>query len=834
MEEENMVVEDTNVEENEIVEETTEVEEAENSIDISNLTPEKIGKDLISNEANVVSGNTYRITVLSERLVRLEYNPSGVFNDLASELVKFRNFPKVDFEKQEDSRYLTIKTKYFSLSYTKEKSFDGGRLMPMSNLKIELTGTDKSWYYRHPEVKNTKDYKGNFFSLDGNDNDMKSTKGLYSPDGFASIDDSNTYLYDTDKNIYARVENGIDIYVFMYNKDYDLALKDYFTLTGYPALIPRYALGNWWSRDLDYTDTDIEELVESFEKNNIPLSILLLDKGWHKYKLEDNTEIKSGFSFNKELIKDPGTLIKKLHDKNLHIGLKIDPSDGIYPHDENYEKLADMFGVTDNKIIAFDPLNPVFLDALYQVMISPLTHQGIDFFWNDTDCSNMTHKEFGLYSQLLFDRVNNDDEQHEMILARNPMIATHRYPVTYTGKALIGWETLRKLPRIFEQASNMGVMWTSTDVAGNYGGVEEDELYVRSIEQATFSPIVRFNAPRGRYYRREPWRWNAKTLEIVGRYLRLRHRLIPCLYSEAYDYHKNGNIFMKPLYYNYPWVFDDDDYRNEYYFGQMLVAPITKKKDYLMNRTEHRVYIPDGVWYDFMTGKKFLGNKQYKAFYRDEDYPIFVKRGGIIILNNDFDKLNFTGNPKSLEVHIFPGESNTFNLFEDKNEEEEKHLITQFDYNYLPNNYTLIIRNIDGVKDVAPEKRSYKIRFRNVKKAENVICYFNDSQIKTISYVDDSDFVVEIKDVPTMGQLTLNCKGKDIELDAIRFINDDIDNILLDLPINTVLKEQISAIMFSSLPIKKKRIEIRKLRKYNLGKEYIRLFLKLLAYIETI
>ena len=68
----------------------------------------------------------------------------------------------------------------------------------------------------------------------------------------------------------------------------------------------------------------------------------------------------------------------------------------------------------------------------------------------------------------------------------------------------------------------------------------------------------------------------------------------------------------------------------------------------------------------------------------------------------------------------------------------------------------------------------------------------------------------------------------------MRFINDDIDSILLDLPINTVLKEQISSIMFSELPIKRKRIEIRKLRKYNLGREYIRLFLKLLEYMGTI
>ncbi len=359
VEEENSVVEDTNVEEikeettEEVVEETSveetvtevventeklKVQEIEtkkvDSFDVFDTSEkDKVGKDLIANPDNVVQGKTYRITVLTDRLVRLEYNPNGVFYDLESELVRFRNFPKVEFTKQEDSRYLVIKTKYFNLSYTKERSFDGGKLMPMSNLKVELNGGDKSWFYNHPEVKNTQDYKGYFFSLDGKEENNKAKKVLYSPDGFASIDDSNTLLYDKDRKIYARDGKGIDIYLFMYGKDYNLAIKDYFELTGYPALIPRYALGNWWSRDLDYTTKDIDELVNSFEKNAIPLSVLLLDKGWHKYKLDDGEEIKSGFTFNKELIEDPKELLKNLHSKNIHVGVKIDPSDGVYPHD---------------------------------------------------------------------------------------------------------------------------------------------------------------------------------------------------------------------------------------------------------------------------------------------------------------------------------------------------------------------------------------------------------------------------------------------------------------------------------------------------------------------
>ncbi len=783
--------------------------------------------NLVSNNELTIRGNTYRITILTERLIRLEYHPEGIFYDNETQLVQFRNFPKPVFELTQDSKYLVVKTKYFTLSYTKEKNFEGSKLAPMSNLKIDLNGTDRYWYYKHPEVKN---YKGNFISLDGTEEESRAENGLYSIDGFASIDDSNTLIYDEKGNILKRDGKGIDLYLFMYNNDFSLALKDYFKLTGNPAMIPRYALGNWWSRDLDYTQEELLDIVNHFEKNEIPLSVLLLDEGWHKKEAEDKTQISTGYTFNKDLYNNPSELINTLHEKNIHIGLNFNPKNGIYPHEEHYNEIATHFNITGNKIILFDPLNPILLDAIYHYMMSPLINMGVDFFWNDTKNDEITNQGLWMLNNSLFKNLTS---KRKMVLSRNGMIATHRYPITYTGKTLVGWETLKKIPTIHEQASNIGVNWISTDVAGNYGGTEEEELYVRSIELATFSPILRFHAPSGKYYRKEPWRWNARTLEVVNKYLDLRHKLIPYLYTEGYYYHRDGKLLLKPLYYDYPWLYDDTNYKNEYYLGSMLISPILTKKDELINRTIHKFFIPEGIWYDFKTGKKFPGNKEYVSFFRDEDYPVFVKRGSIIPLNN-MDKLNYTGNPDSFEIQVFPGESNTLNMYEDKEDNEDNHLITQIDYNYMPSNYTVIIRTIEGNHGVVDDYRNYKIRFRNTKKADNVFAYYNDTQIKTVSYVDDTDFIVEIEHVPSIGQVTLNCKGKDIEIDAIRLINDDIDSILLDLPINTVLKEKISSIMFCELPIKRKRIEIRKLKKYNLGKEYIRLFLKLLEYIGQI
>ena len=162
------------------------------------------------------------------------------------------------------------------------------------------------------------------------------------------------------------------------------------------------------------------------------------------------------------------------------------------------------------------------------------------------------------------------------------------------------------------------------------------------------------------------------------------------------------------------------------------------------------------------------------------------------------------------------------------------YLLTSIDYNYLPNNYTVIIRAIEGKSGIIPEKRNYKIRFRNTKQADDVVVFFNEKQIKSNSWIEGTDFIVEVKEVPTIGQLTINCKGKDIEIDALRLINDDIESIINDLQIETEMKEIIDSILFSNLPIKKKRIEIRKLRRKGLERKFVRLFLKLLEYIEQI
>ena len=98
-------------------------------------------------------------------------------------------------------------------------------------------------------------------------------------------------------------------------------------------------------------------------------------------------------------------------------------------------------------------------------------------------------------------------------------------------------------------------------------------------------------------------------------------------------------------------------------------------------------------------------------------------------------------------------------------------------------------------------------------------------------YIDENDYVIELDKVSTFKQITINSKGQDIEIETSRIINKDIDEIITDLKIKTILKGEVSKIMFSDLEINKKRIEIRKLKKQGLHPRYITMFLKLLEYI---
>ena len=815
--------------------------------------------DAKSNKDAIYQGNNYRITVLSEALIRFEFSEIGYFEDRPTEFAIFRNFSVPKLEVQENEKYLVIKSKYFTLQYEKGRPFAGTAFAPDINLKVTLNDTDKVWYYGHDEARN---FVGHVNSLDTKKPYVSQTeinleskkqkkitlkgkfkdptfklKGLYSTDGFCTIDDSNSLIIDENGAFIREERPKIDLYLFMYKRDFAKCLQDYFKLTGYPPLISRYLLGIWWNKTKAYDTEEIQKLVQDFNRYKIPLSLILLGDSWHVKDENNLYRFKSGFTFNQEAYPNPKDLIKYLHDRGVRIGLNIDPSEGINIHERNYEEFAASIGIKEKQLIPFNVFDKNFMANYFKILVDPLLDMDVDMFW--LDYYTKDRKSLNALNYYHMKDMDKNKKKRPAIMSRISDVAPHRYGINYSGETLVSWNTLSQIPYYNSMSSNIGLSWWSHDIGGYKNGIEDYELYIRYVQLGVFSPIFRLSCEPGHFYKRKPWKWDINTYSIVRDYCQLRHRLVPYLYGEAYKYHKSGLPLIQPLYYAVPEIYDESEYKNEYFFGtEMLIAPITKPKDKVMQRSVEKVYLPIGTWYDFKTGKKFIGDKRYILFYKNEDYPVFVKSGAIICMADLEENLNVTNSPETMEVHVFPGKSNIYNLFEDDGlstlYEDGYYIVTRFDYNYLENNYTLIVRPFEGKSGIIPPKRNYRIRFRNTRECRELQVLLENVNLEYVAYEDNNDFVVEVPKVDTSKQLTIICKGRDIDIDTKRIINDDIDSIINDLEIPTSLKNRIADIMYSDIEISRKRVYLKKLHTNGLDNVFIKMFLKLLDYMKDI
>lgn len=782
--------------------------------------------------SNVFRGKTYRISILSDVLIRFEYSETGSFNDYPTFFASNRSFGKPKITVEEDNNVLIIKNDIFILEYNKEKPFIGSKLMPDQNLKVTIAGTEKIWYFNHPEVKN---FKGTAYSLDDTKGNIDFEKGLFSLDGFTTFDDSRTPILDAHGNVLSPNYKNIDTYLFIYNNDFGIGLRDYFNLTSLPPLIPRYALGVWWNKNEAYDEKDIQNLVYNFKKYDLPMSVLLLNE----CNRTKNNYSPISFSFDKTKLPNPRGLSEFLHKNKIYLGSNIKTEGLISVEEESYLEFQKYYNKDLNKNIPLNVYDPKLVDSYLKGIINPFLDKGVDFLWIDDNNKENTLRSFTM-NYFLYKNFNLNKAKRNFIISRNFGICPHKYSALYSGETLISWKTLKLLPFFNSTAANIGVSWWSHDIGGYKGGTEDAELFMRYVQLGVYSPILRLSSDTGKYYKREPWKWDAKTYKIVHDYLKIRHRLIPYIYSEAKKYSSFGSPLIQPLYYKYPETYDEPLYKNEFYYGsELFVCPITTPKDEIMNRVVHRIFLPNGVWYDFKTGKKFTGGNRYVTFYKDEDYPVYAKTGAIIPLAKlDPQNINDTSAPKTLEIQIFPGRSNTYKMYEDDGTssmyKEGYSFTTEINYYYKEDDFSVSIEPIEGKLGIIPEKRNYIIRFRNTKFTDGVQVFQDEVNVKCKRYTDENDFVIEFNDISTTSKVFVYCKGKDIEIDANRVINEDLEGIITDLKIKTSLKEEIDKIIFSDSNIKAKRIAIRKLRRKGLPSIFIRMFMKLLEYIEEV
>jgi len=658
-----------------------------------------------------ITGKHYRFSFLTSRLIRMEYSEEGHFEDQGTTFARNRVFPEVAVDCRRSSGGLEMDTERLHVVYD-EKSFSA------AGLSVTLKGSQPGyhghmWHYGD----RLSSLGGTARTLDGADGEIPVDTGVVAYGGFSVIDDSQSVLLDEAGDFAPRAHRETDLYFFGYGHDYQECLRDYYALTGTVPMLPRFALGNWWSRYHEYTEESYLEMIGRFEKAGIPLAVAVIDMDWHIVK-NPYTSGWTGYSWNRELFPDPERFLKELHRLGLRTTLNLHPAQGVGAHEDAYEAVCRAMGQdpAEKRSVDFNPTDERYLRAYFDLLHHPLEKQGVDFWWIDWQQGNACAMEGLDPLWLLNEKHYRDSEKggrRGLILSRYAGPGSHRCPVGFSGDTFTTWASLAFQPRFTAMASNIGYPWWSHDIGGHMGGIRSDELTVRWLQFGVFSPILRLHSTKSDFMSKEPWAYGRETERIMGEWLRLRHRLVPYLYTAAERTHRLGEPLVRPLYYR--WPEEREAYRrgNQYLFGEsLMVCPMTEKINPELGMAKTEAWLPEGTWFDIFSGQIYTGDRVMNLWRDLENYPVLAPAGAMLPLSDD---PRADQNPASLTLQVFAGKSGAYTLYEDDGES----LASPSVRTYMTldwENRSLSIRT-EGETSLLPEKRIWNIEIFGVAEA---------------------------------------------------------------------------------------------------------------------
>ncbi|MEP6560725.1 MAG: TIM-barrel domain-containing protein, partial [Nakamurella sp.] len=584
----------------------------------------------IAHPAAVVQGDRFRITVLSAGLIRLEYSADGVFEDRASAFALFRDLPVPDFRVTENEHALEILTDRVRLIYDRAP-------FTASGLSIQIRGNISSYHSIWRFGETVDDLGGTARTLDNADGRVPLEPGVASRWGFSVIDDSRSLLLDDDGWVAPRDGSKTDLYFFGFGHDYPAAVRSLYAVSGPTPVLPRFALGNWWSRYHRYSSAEYLDLLDRFRAEGIPFSVAVLDIHWHPIDIDATYGSGwTGYSWNRELFPDPPEFLRQLHEQGLRITLNVHPADGVRAFEDVYPAVAHALGIdpTSGDPVAFDVTNPEFLAAYFEILHRSLENDGVDFWWIDWQ-SGPHSRVAGIDPLWMLNHFHFLDNarggNRPLTFSRYAGPGSHRYPVGFSGDSVISWASLDFQPFFTATAANIGYGWWSHDIGGHMLGTKDDELATRWLQLGVFSPITRLHSGLSPFNSKEPWRFGAAARATMTEFLRLRHRLLPYLHTMNHGAARDGSPLVRPMYWSHPDDADAYQVPNQFMFGtQLLVAPITTPADTSLQLASVRAWLPEGCWVDVLSGLVYTGDRRI-VLHRDlTAIPVLATAGAII------------------------------------------------------------------------------------------------------------------------------------------------------------------------------------------------------------
>lgn len=541
--------------------------------------------------------------------------------------------------------------------------------------------------------------------------------------------------------IYASHADGISLsseagncidYYFIAGKTADVVIDGYRKLTGTAPMFPLWSYGYIQSRERYQSQEQVVDVVRRYRQLHVPIDAVVQD--W-QYWGEDNKNW-NAVSFDSPRYPDPVAMIDSVHAMHARIMISVWPSFGssaaIYK-ELDAKKL--LFGFTTfpetGSVKVYDAFNPQARDIYWRYMNHNLFAKGIDGWWLDatepeqknisavqksdtfgTAAIKHTATYLGNYKSYTnafpFETVNGvyqhqrgaTNDKRVFILTRSAFAGQQRSAnMVWSGDITSGWQTLkRQIPAALNYTLS-GMPYWNADIGGFFSGTNYpegnkdllyQELYLRWLQFGVFTAMMRShgtNTPREIYQFGRP---GEVAFDVIRKYIGLRYRLEPYIYSNAWAITSKNASLMRPLVMDYPGDKNVYNMATEYLFGRsILVAPVTdsifakgcRRLDTTSGVKEH-IYLPKGSWYAFETNEKITGGRWIGRSFTLSQMPVFIKAGTILPVADEAQYssiLNF----KTLNINIYPGKDAVFELYEDQGD----------NYNYEHGEYSVITLN---------------------------------------------------------------------------------------------------------------------------------------------
>jgi len=581
---------------------------------------------------------------------------------------------------------------------------------------------------------------------------LQSVKGYgifwdnYSPTTFS--DTPNETFFSSD------VGEGVDYY-FLNGGTADGVIAQMRDLTGQAPMFPLWTFGFWQSKERYKTQDETVGVIKRYRELGVPLDGIVQD--WQYW---GNNYLWNSMEFLNVDFSNPRKMMNEVHNLNAHLMISIWSSFG--PETKPYKDMKAKNMLLDFRtwpesgselwppkqdypsgVRPYDVYNPEARDIYWSYLNKGLFPFGIDGWWMDsTEPDHLSFKPADLDIKTYlgsFRKVRNayplmgvggvydhqratSSDKRVFILTRSAFAGQQRYGAnTWSGDITSSWETLAKQIPTGLNFSLSAIPYWNADIGGffltKYPKKLQDpdyrELYARWMEFGAFTPLMRSHgadAPREIY---QFGNKGDKVYDAAEKYINLRYRLLPYIYSASWDITAHQSSMMRALFMDFAADKNVWDSTNEYMFGKsILVNPVTKGmytkaqnatttvEDFSTVKSQE-TYLPAGAsWYDFWTGEKLAGGNKVSRETPLDIIPVYIKAGSILPFG---PKVQYSSekNWDNLEIRVYPGADGDFTLYEDEND----------NYNYEKGQYSEITFHWDDKKrtlNIADRKGAFK------------------------------------------------------------------------------------------------------------------------------